>query len=243
MNPCVLVISYGNLSAMKIVENILTEINQPKVITPVTYESLVINHYKCDIRTKYYNTSVYLVPFDGTYDEVPTELRNTTESLIVYFEPNDKSFINNLSGLNDFIITNKIQLGFLITTAFSGKPNELTFEDLKEKANIVFDVITLKEEDEEHSEDALCETDKYSEIVEGLKNFVWSNIKTKASTSNCKQPNNAEDLENELNDFEKLLITAQNLRSDTRLTRDEILNKAEELAEVMSAILNDNDSD
>lgn len=63
------------------------------------------------------------------------------------------------------------------------------------------------------------------------------------AASNCKQPNNAEDLENELNDFEKLLITAQNLRSDTRLTRDEILNKAEELAEVMSAILNDNDSD
>lgn len=90
--------------------------------------------------------------------------------------------MNNLSGLNDFIITNKIQLGFLITTAFSGKPNELTFEDLKEKANIVFDIITLKEEDEEPSEDALCETDKYSEIVEGLKNFVWSNIKTKASS-------------------------------------------------------------
>lgn len=55
--------------------------------------------------------------------------------------------------------------------------------------------------------------------------------------------NDNEDLENELNDFENLLITAQNLRSNTHLNRDEILNKAEELAKIMSTILNDNDSD
>lgn len=61
--------------------------------------------------------------------------------------------------------------------------------------------------------------------------------------SNHKNSNNTEELENQLNDFENLLITAQSLRSDTNLTRDEILNKAEQLAEVMSAILNDNDSD
>ncbi|KRG06333.1 uncharacterized protein Dmoj_GI11925, isoform B [Drosophila mojavensis] len=213
---------------------------QPKLITPITYEAEVINHYKCDIRTKYYTTSIYLIPFDGKIDRVPTELKNIIEALIIYFDPFDRTFINSLSAINDFLMSNKIELGFLITTALSDKPNELTFEELKENANVVFDIITLKEDGEEDSE----EPEKYSEIVEGLENFVWSNIKTKASSSsNRKQSNSAEQLENELNDFEKLLITAQNLRSDTHLTREELLNKAEELAEVMSAILNDNDSD
>lgn len=77
-------------------------------------------------------------------------------------------------------MSNKIELGFLITTALSDKPNELTFEELKENANVVFDIITLKEDEEEDSE----EPEKYSEIVEGLENFVWSNIKTKPSS--CK---------------------------------------------------------
>ncbi|EDW18713.1 uncharacterized protein LOC6582536 [Drosophila mojavensis] len=240
MNPCVLILSYGKLSAMEMVENILTEMKQPKLITPITYEAEVINHYKCDIRTKYYTTSIYLIPFDGKIDRVPTELKNIIEALIIYFDPFDRTFINSLSAINDFLMSNKIELGFLITTALSDKPNELTFEELKENANVVFDIITLKEDGEEDSE----EPEKYSEIVEGLENFVWSNIKTKASSSsNRKQSNSAEQLENELNDFEKLLITAQNLRSDTHLTREELLNKAEELAEVMSAILNDNDSD
>ncbi|XP_017861118.1 PREDICTED: uncharacterized protein LOC108612674 [Drosophila arizonae] len=240
MNPCALILSYGKLSAMEMVENILTEMKQPKLITPITYEAEVINHYKCDIRTKYYTTSIYLIPFDGKIDRVPTELKNIIEALIIYFDPFDRTFINSLSAINDFLISNKIELGFLITTVLSDKPNELTFEELKENANVVFDIITLKEDGEEDSE----EPDKYSEIVEGLENFVWSNIKTKpSSSSNRKQSNSAEQLESELNDFEKLLITAQNLRSDTHLTRDEILNKAEELAEVMSAILNDNDSD
>ncbi|XP_017955100.1 uncharacterized protein LOC108650469 [Drosophila navojoa] len=239
MNPCVLILSYGKLSAMEVLENILTEMKQPKLITPKTYESVVINHYKCDIRTKYYTTSIYLIPFDGKLDRVPVELKTIIEALIIYFDPFDRTFINSLSAINDFLISNNIELGFLITTALSDKPNELTFEELKENANVVFDIITLKE-DEEDSE----EPEKYSEIVEGLENFVWSNIKTKPSSSSSRnQSNSAEQLENELNDFEKLLITAQNLRNDTHLTRDEMLNKAEELAEAMSAILNDNDSD
>lgn len=66
---------------------------QPKSITPITYESVVINHYKCDIRTKYYTTSIYLIPFDGKLDRVPTELKNIIEALIIYFDPFDVSII------------------------------------------------------------------------------------------------------------------------------------------------------
>lgn len=66
---------------------------QPKLITPITYESVAINHFKCDIRTKYYTTSIYLLPFDGKFDRVPNELKNTIEALIVYFDPFDVSTI------------------------------------------------------------------------------------------------------------------------------------------------------
>lgn len=162
--------------------------------------------------------------------------------------------------------SNNIELGFLLTSSLSGKPNEISFDDLRVCTNMVFDIITLKEDTENTSE-----SNGYSEILEGLTNCVWSNVKVKGSSSkyakialvyniykrnikfdnfisesidsNRKHSNDNEDLENELNNFENLLITAQNLRSNTHLSRDEILNKAEELAKIMSTILNDNDSD
>ncbi|XP_043071449.1 uncharacterized protein LOC6557124 isoform X2 [Drosophila grimshawi] len=225
--------------------HILTEMMQPKQFTCIAYESVNINYYKCDIRTKYYTTSISLIPFDGKYDRVPSEVRKTTEALIVYFDTQKRSFIQELLGINEFLIANEIQLGFLITSSFLDKPNELTFEEVKETAYIAFDVVALKQEDED-SEETVSETDKisYAEIIEGLSNYVWSNINIKpSSTSSRNYSNNGEELESQMNDFEKLLITAQSLRNDTSLTRDEILNKAEELAEAMSAILNDNDSD
>ncbi|XP_034481849.1 uncharacterized protein LOC117787433 isoform X2 [Drosophila innubila] len=145
-----------------------------------------------------------------------------------------RSFIKCLSEINDFIKVNEIQIGFLVTTSFTGEANELTLEELKEHTDVLFDIVTLQEDPE------TTEEISYAEILEGLRNCVWSNVKI---SSNHKHSNNTEELENQLNDFEKLLITAQNLRSDTNLTRDEILNKAEQFAEVMSAILNDSDSD
>lgn len=75
------------------------------------------------------------------------------------------------------------------------------------------------------------------------RNIKFDNFISESIDSNRKHSNDNEDLENELNDFENLLITAQSLRSNTHLSRDEILNKAEELAKIMSTILNDNDSD
>ncbi|KAH8405422.1 hypothetical protein KR222_011518 [Zaprionus bogoriensis] len=236
MNPAVLVLSYGSLSPLDIVESLLTEINQPKMLTTSSHESININFFKCDISNKYYTTSIFLIPFDGKLESVPAEIRKLTEALIINFDASDKSFINKISSINEFVDTNEIELGFLLTSSLTGKANELSFEELKECTNIVFDIVTLKEDTEESSE-----IQGYAEILEGITNFVWSNVKVKGSIR--KQSSDNEELENQLNDFENLLITAQNLRSDRNLTRDEMLNKAEELAKIMSAILNDNDSD
>ncbi|KAH8307343.1 hypothetical protein KR044_010442 [Drosophila immigrans] len=232
MDPAVLILSYGNLAPKEIAENILGELKQPKLITTNTYESSVTNSYKCDIITKYYNTCISLIPFDGKFESVPAEIKKLTEALIIYFEPSDKTFVENIPALNEFIEANEIQIGFLVTTSFPGKASELTAEDIREHTNVVFDIVSLKSDDTQGL--------SYAEIVEGLQNCVWSNVKIGA---NRDHPTNSDELENQLNDFENLLITAQTLRSDPNLSREELLNKAEQLAEVMSAILNDNDSD
>ncbi|KAH8371005.1 hypothetical protein KR093_005894 [Drosophila rubida] len=261
MNPAVLILSYGSLIPKEITENILDELKQPKLLTTNTYESTDINCYKCDIITKYYTTSISLIPFDGKLESVPAEIQKLTEALIIYFDSSDRSFVNNIPGFNNFIETNEIQIGFLATTSFSSKSNGLTAEDLREHVNVVLDIVTLKEDDENTEN---TQGLSYSEILEGLQNCVWSNVKIGMfiyvylnlifceildlinilyAGSNRDYPNNPEELENQLNDFENLLITAQTLRSDPNLSREELLNKAEQLAEVMSAILNDNDSD
>ncbi|XP_062132016.1 uncharacterized protein LOC133842782 [Drosophila sulfurigaster albostrigata] len=237
MDPAVLILSYGSVSSKEIAESILGELKQPKLITTNIYETTSVNCYKCDIITKYYNTSISLIPFDGKFESVPPEIKKLTEALVIYFEPSDRTFIKNISGLNDFVESNEIQIGFLVTTSFSGKANELNAEDLREHTNVVFDIVTLKEDDEDADD---TQGLNYSEILEGLKNCVWSNVKIGSNRNHSADP---EELENQLNDFENLLITAQTLRSDPNLSREELLNKAEQLAEVMSAILNDNDSD
>lgn len=74
--------------------------------------------------------------------------------------------------------SNNIELGFLLTLSLFGKPNEISFDDLRVCTNMVFDIITLKEDTENTSEN-----NGYSEILEGLTNCVWSNVKVKGSSS------------------------------------------------------------
>ncbi|XP_023031951.1 uncharacterized protein LOC6642961 [Drosophila willistoni] len=243
MDPAVLILSYGEVTPMEIVENILMEMKQSKIVEPVTYGSAKLEICKCVMHTKYYSNNICLVPFNGRCEDVPTEIIEMTEALIIYFDSKDIRFVDSIPKIVNFSTKNDIQLGFLITTSFSEQPNELTFQDLKQKTNFLFDIITLKSDNEKDisSEE---EKNQYAEIVDGLSNFVWSNVKVQSNLDPLeRQLNNTDELEAQLNDFEKLIITAQNLRRDTHLSRDEFLNKAEELAEVISTILNDTDSD
>lgn len=82
------------------------------------------------------------------------------------------------------MVSNNIELGFLLTSSLSGKPNELSFDDLRVCTNMVFDIITLKEDTEN-----TCENHGYSEILEGLTNCVWSNVKVKGASSKYAKVN------------------------------------------------------
>ncbi|XP_017016408.1 uncharacterized protein [Drosophila kikkawai] len=237
MNPVVLVLSYDStISPLGIVENILSEMEQPKE-TNSTESSL--DCYKCAIKTKYYKTSIHLVPFTGKLENVPEDILQATEALIIYFNPKDTSFIDTIP--NTLSKNEQIQLGFLLTSSSTGgESGGISFGELKERTNFFFDIITLKKGSNSESDSDEGEKE-YEEVVEGLKNVVWSNV-TMGSKEHKDDISNDE-LDNQLKDFENLLLTAQSLRNDTSLTREQFLDRAEQFAGIVSAILNDNDSD
>eukprot|EP00099_Drosophila_melanogaster_P027575 NP_729822.1 uncharacterized protein Dmel_CG32109 [Drosophila melanogaster] len=231
MDPVVLVLSYGAVPALEIVENILSEVNQSKESTSTECS---LNCYKCIIKTKYYNTSINLIPFSGKLEAVPEKILQATEALIIYFDSQDTSFIDTIP--KTLAKNEQIQLGFLLTSSTS-EEGGLSFGEIKEKTNFLFDIITLRSNVESDPDEA--EKD-YEEVVEGLKNVVWSNVKF---GSDHKEEISADELDSQLKDFENLLLTAQNLRNDTSLTREQFLDRAEQFAGIVSSILNDNDSD
>jgi len=61
--------------------------------------------------------------------------------------------------------------------------------------------------------------------------------------SEHKEDISSDELDSQLKDFENLLLTAQSLRNDTSLTREQFLDRAEQFAGIVSSILNDNDSE
>ncbi|XP_039485657.1 uncharacterized protein LOC120448008 [Drosophila santomea] len=231
MDPVVLVLSYGAVPPLEIVENILSEVNQSKESASTECS---LNCYKCIIKTKYYDTSINLIPFSGKLEAVPEKILQATEALIIYFDSKDTSFIDTIP--KTLAKNEQIQLGFLLTSSTSDEGG-LSFGEIKEKTNFFFDIITLKSNAESDSDEP--EKD-YEEVVEGLKNVVWSNVKF---GSEHKEEISADELDSQLKDFENLLLTAQNLRNDTSLTREQFLDRAEQFAGIVSSILNDNDSD
>ncbi|XP_036670856.3 alpha- and gamma-adaptin-binding protein p34 [Drosophila suzukii] len=231
MDPVVLVLSYGATPPMEIVENIFSEVDQPKEATSTECS---LNCYRCIIKTKYYNTSINLVPFSGKLESVPEKILQATEALIIYFDSKDSSFIETIP--KTLAKNEQIQLGFLLTSSTS-EERGLSFGEIKERTNFFFDIITLKSNVESDSD----ETERdYEEVVEGLKNVVWSNVKF---GSEHKEDISSDELDSQLKDFENLLLTAQSLRNDTSLTREQFLDRAEQFAGIVSSILNDNDSE
>ncbi|KAH8288063.1 hypothetical protein KR018_011093 [Drosophila ironensis] len=231
MDPAVLILSYGASTPLEIVEGILTEMDQPQEA------SSSHNGYKCRIKNKYYDTTINLVPFVGKFENVPEDILKATEALIIYFEPKDTTFIEAVA--KALPENNQIQLGFLLTNSNLSEESGFSISDLKQQTNFFFDVITLKSDNKSDSEES---ENGYQEVVEGLKNIVWTNVNYGSKSGN-KAEMSTEEMDDQLRDFENLLITAQNLRNDTSLSREEFLDRAEQFAGIVSSILNDNDND
>lgn len=90
---------------------------------------------------------------------------------LLYYNYLQTSFIDTIP--KTLAKNEQIQLGFLLTSSTS-EEGGLSFGEIKEKTNFLFDIITLRSNVESDPDEA--EKD-YEEVVEGLKNVVWSNVK------------------------------------------------------------------
>lgn len=55
----------------------------------MSFGSSTFATYLCDLKTKYYENTIALLPYEGDISELPEDLLSATEMLIVYFDPDD----------------------------------------------------------------------------------------------------------------------------------------------------------
>ncbi|XP_053954803.1 uncharacterized protein LOC128860993 [Anastrepha ludens] len=232
MKPIVIVTSNGEEEAAKIVKDILTtngsHIDDTETISLGTCTYLT---YLCDLKTKYYENTIALLPYKGNVSEMPEEVLKATEVLIVYFDPDNKSFKHQIPDFCSLVTNNDIEMGLLLTSKlFDDTKQGLTYENVKEDCKFQFDVIELCNEEDKG------ETSGYQEVVEVLKNNIWSNIKVPGGNADALD----NDMEEQLESFENLITSMQNFkRMSSGMERDQMLDEAEKLAELFIQMMNE----
>ncbi|XP_011189923.1 uncharacterized protein LOC105216880 [Zeugodacus cucurbitae] len=232
MKPVVLLTSAGVQKADQIAKDILVS-NGNVVDKPVTmsFGSAGFAAYLCDLKTKYYENTIALLPYEGDINALPEELLSATEMLIVYFEPDDKSFKSQLTEYCNFLTNNDIELGLLLTSKlYDDEKQGPTYGTLKENCKFQFDIIELCNDDDDGK------TTGYKEVVEVLKNNIWSNIAVPGA--NTEELDG--DLEEQLEGFENLIMSIQNFRRiSSGMERDQRLDEAEKLADLFLKMMNE----
>ncbi|XP_054733495.1 uncharacterized protein LOC129241275 [Anastrepha obliqua] len=232
MKPIVIVTSNGEEEAAKIVKDILTtngnHIDNTENISLGTSTYLT---YLCDLKTKYYENTIALLPYEGNVSEMPEEVLKATEVLIVYFDPDNKSFKHQIPDFCSLVTNNDIEMGlFLTSKLFDDTKQGLTYESVKEDCKFQFDVIELCNEEDKG------ETSGYQEVVEVLKNNIWSNIKVPGGNADALD----NDMEEQLESFENLITSMQNFKlMSSGMERDQMLDEAEKLAELFIQMMNE----
>lgn len=232
MKPVVILTSCGEQKPDKIARDILVS-NGNAIDKPVTipFGSSTFVTYLCDLKTKYYENTIALLPYEGDIRELPEDLLSATEMLIAYFDPYDKTFKSHLSEYCNFLTNNDIELGLLLTSKlYDDAKQGLTYGTVKESCKFQFDVIELCNDDDD------SETTGYTEVVEVLKNNIWSNVTVPGA--NTEELDG--DLEEQLEGFENLITSIQNFkRISSGMERDQRLNEAEKLADLFIKMMSE----
>ncbi|XP_011208905.1 uncharacterized protein LOC105230031 [Bactrocera dorsalis] len=232
MKPVVILISRGEQKPDKLARSILVStgnaINKP---VTMSFGLCTFATYLCELKTKYYENTIALLPYEGDIRELPEDLLCATEMLIVYFDPDDKTLKSHLSEYCSFLNNNDIELGLLLTSKlYDDAKQGLAYSTVKESCKFQFDVIELC------NNDANSETTGYKEVVEVLKNNIWSNVTVPGA--NTDELN--DDLEEQLEGFENLITSIQNFRRiSSGMERDQRLNEAEKLADLFIKMMNE----
>lgn len=243
MIPLILVHSYGQENSTKIIKDILHANGGDceEITTQVEDCSLAV--CKCNIITKYYETEIGFFEWDDL-ESIPNSLSKHIEGCIIYFDADCVTFNTKIDFLNKFVKTNNIGFPCILTRNISKKES---MDTLRQKcASSKFAVCDLNSEDD-YDDGA----DKgYGEVIEMLKNNVWSNVivdgrKLNLDFNNLPSEDNSDesvsddsDIENQLNEFENLMNNLQQFKTMSQnLSRDELLDNAEKLAEQFANIL------
>ncbi|XP_067647691.1 uncharacterized protein [Eurosta solidaginis] len=231
MKPIVIVTSIGDRTPEKIAIDILGTSGNPIDNTEtISLGQSTYLTYLCDLNTKYYENTISLLPYDGNVNELPEDILKVTEMLMIYFEPDDKSFKEELPSLCQLLIKHGIELGLLLTSKLLDDPKHgLTYESVKESCKFQFDVIELCNKDDQKNAG-------YIEIIEILKNNIWSDIKVPGKNPELSDAQ----MEEQLEDFENLITSMHNFkRISSNLERDEMLDEAEKLAELFIKMMSE----
>ncbi|XP_046807292.1 uncharacterized protein LOC124419980 isoform X3 [Lucilia cuprina] len=183
MYPLVLIKSFGKEKNDDIINELLNvngEINlEPMSISVDSYD---IKSHKLSICTKYYKTQVYLFECEDI-NEIPDAIKKDIEGVIFYFDSNDVStishFLSELASLLEFVKDNNIGVSALITRNLSeNNSQELTFDEIRDICKLDINIIDLNAKMDNE------EADGYAEVIELLKNHLWSNVHIPNHNSN-----------------------------------------------------------
>ncbi|XP_046807293.1 uncharacterized protein LOC124419980 isoform X4 [Lucilia cuprina] len=179
MYPLVLIKSFGKEKNDDIINELLNvngEINlEPMSISVDSYD---IKSHKLSICTKYYKTQVYLFECEDI-NEIPDAIKKDIEGVIFYFDSNDSHFLSELASLLEFVKDNNIGVSALITRNLSeNNSQELTFDEIRDICKLDINIIDLNAKMDNE------EADGYAEVIELLKNHLWSNVHIPNHNSN-----------------------------------------------------------
>ncbi|CAO1397309.1 unnamed protein product [Diamesa hyperborea] len=203
--------------------------------------------YLHEISTKYYKTEILLLPVDNLLN-IPDTVTEKLEGVLIYFDSANRSFLGMLPNHVEFIKANETEFCVMLCKELpENKEDGITFKEIKDCYNML-DIIELERKSEDEDEDVYNPTG-YEELAQALKSVIWSNVNvnnvsphtnenSNGLLSNEEDQDSGSDIENELENFEKLLSQVMQFRPNTNnLSRDDRLSYAQGFAEVFEKLI------
>lgn len=257
--PIVLVLSEGDIKPIEIIANIR---KVPNENDHVQLDNTNLIAYKYHLVTKYYETDILFMPYDEPLSTFPQHLQVSVEGLFIYFNANDRDFLNSIPKYGSYLQDNEIELGILLCNQlFDEEKDGVTYKEARQSCKLL-DIIELgrTKDDSDAADDNGDHHDPvgYDELIQVLKSILWSNIdvdgarntnpgnyaKNLAAVSSSDQDLSDEKIEAELIGFEKLLTEVMAFKSNSSTwSRNDRLSYTQNFAEAFDNLIGDGSSD
>lgn len=243
MHPYVLVFSEAAVPAVNIVHDIIKA--QKDVGSPATTltSSKDYTGYICNLKNKYYENSIILVPLSRNIIEcVDLEVMGKVEAVVVYFDSKNKISGKNIKAYSDFLKSHNLYNGLVIFDN-DKDDSDAYCDEIRNICGSLFNIVLLNKFDGD--QDANIDNEYgYKAVLQALYCTNWSNINIEkdfhSSTSvpswNFRHSNGSDA---DIDSFENLLLNIQAFKSISKtLQRDEVLAFAENVATHLAELTN-----